>query len=118
MLELTSRGGAAVLTLAGLATLALVATDAGGDGSAAAQLQLITGAAGVLLLVAAVFPRMRIAAVAAAVWVKLTYLLTWPGTVGVTVAAEAVLLVLLAAAGTSLMRDAIREARWNGGQSL
>lgn len=110
-----------VLLLCGVATVALALGAIEGGGLAGRQVRWLTAASGAGLLLAAAIPVLRLPAVAAALVVKLTYLAAWWGSSQggfAAVAAEALLALALATAGAALARDARREARWNGGQSL
>lgn len=113
----------ALLLLCGVATVALalggmqvVGTDLGGQ-----HARWLTAASGAALLVAAAVPGLRLPALGMALLVKLTYLAAWwassAGEPGIAIA-EAALALLLAVMAAAIARDARREARWNGGQSL
>ena len=118
MHESLSRAATVALAAAGAATLLLALWAPIDLDRAGRNLQWLTVASGLALLIAVVTPSWRLPAIAAAVLGKLSYLLAWQASDGATAAFEAALLLLLAFAGLVYRSEARREARWNGGQFL
>jgi hypothetical protein len=118
MHESIPRAATVSLAVAGAVTL-LLALWAPIDGDMAGRnLQWLTAASGLALLVAVGAASWRLPAIAAALLGKGSYLLAWQASGGVTAALEAALMLLLAFAGVVFWIEARREARWNGGQFL
>lgn len=118
MHESLSRAATMALAAAGAATLLLALIAPIDLDMAGRNLQWLTVASGLALLIAVVTPSWRLPAVCAAVLGKASYLLAWQTSDGATAALEAALLLLLAFAGLVFRSEARREARWNGGQFL
>ncbi len=118
MHESLSRAATMALAAAGAATLLLALIAPIDLDMAGRNLQWLTVASGLALLIAVVTPSWRLPAVCAAVLGKVSYLLAWQTSDGATAALEAALLLLLAFAGLVFRSEARREARWNGGQFL
>lgn len=118
MHQLIPRAATVALAVTGAATL-LLALWAPIDGDLAGRnLQWLTAASGLALLVALAVASWRVPAIAAALLTKGSYLLAWQASGGATAALEAGLFLLLAFAGVVFWTEARREARWNGGQFL
>lgn len=118
MHESLPRAATVALAAAGAATLLLALWAPIDLDRAGRNLQWLTVASGLALLIAVVTPSWRLPAIAAAVLGKLSYLLAWQGSDGATAALEAGLLLALAFAGLVYRSEARREARWNRGQFL
>ena len=118
MHESLPRAATVALAVAGVVTLLLALWAPVDLDMAGRNLQWLTVASGLALLIAVVTPSWRLPAVSAAVLGKVSYLLAWQTSDGATAAVEAALLLLLAFVGLVFRNEARREARWNGGQFL
>ena len=118
MNESLPRAATVALAAAGAATLLLALWAPVDVDMAGRNLQWLTVASALALLIAVVTPSWRLPSISAAALGKLSYLLAWQASDGATAAFEAALLLLLVFGGVVFWREARREARWNGGQFL
>lgn len=124
MQDFPLRFAVSLLFATGLATLAaLVAADNAGATLALQHRQVLLALAGGALLLAAWWPVLRLPALSAVLLAKLTLLalaLLDPADALTSFAfgAESLQVLALAAAGAILLREARREARWNGALPL
>lgn len=111
----------AVLAVAGLATLALSAQSVPLTVPLLLHRQIMTAMLGGALLLSIVLPVLRLPTVGAAVLTKVTLvgvLLAVPGSESLQAMAEAVLALMLAAAGAVFVHEKRQEARWDSGLPL